>query len=541
MATPKRYRPRSSYYAKSSEGRAKQLDNLKSSKKGRKSNAQKFLDEIGNAEAKTPNMYPNDPTGFITDHFLIGPKKPIVLMDFQKDILRDIFLGKSQKSLALLGMCKKSGKSTFAAAIALWMLCNIPDAELYLIGPDKEQTTLVMFSKMCKSIRHNPILAKILKVKTDTIENKFNNAAFRCLATNTTNAGVEPDAVFIDEMWQLNSMEARRALDELTTIPSKEMITIITSYAGFENQTDSPLYELYSHGKAQAEGREKQDEGFYFTWRTDYKGVPWVSSHYLKTQRARLRANTYSRLHENRWVSASEQFITSDALDRCIDERHERGLEFEGPCVCAIDLGLKRDSSAIVVCGEKDGRLVLVDHAIFQPLPGSTLDIESTVEQTVGVFASRYDISVLLYDPWQCERTGQLLRKQGINAKEFPQTSGNCILMSESLHGLIMSGLIVLYPDVELRRHILSATALESERGVRITKMKSSLRIDACVALAMSAMEGKNRFIFDSVAAGLEFITYDKPKADDPDADDDRFDWKTYADLNIFGDSDRAW
>jgi hypothetical protein len=50
------------------------------------------------------------------------------------------------------------------------------------------------------------------------------------------------------------------------------------------------------------------------------------------------------------------------------------------------------------------------------------------------------------------------------------------------------SGNIVLYPDEYMRTCASHAIALQSSRGWRIAKEKTSFKIDVIVALAMSAL-----------------------------------------------------
>jgi hypothetical protein len=54
------------------------------------------------------------------------------------------------------------------------------------------------------------------------------------------------------------------------------------------------------------------------------------------------------------------------------------------------------------------------------------------------------------------------------------------------LYDLVKGRTLVLYPDPELRQHVLNAIALETPRGFRIAKEKARKKIDGCVALSMA-------------------------------------------------------
>src|SRR5581483_754543 len=45
-----------------------------------------------------------------------------------------------------------------------------------------------------------------------------------------------------------------------------------------------------------------------------------------------------------------------------------------------------------------------------------------------------------------------------------------------------------VYPDAELRQHVLNAVAVETARGWRLAKEKASRKIDAAVALSFACM-----------------------------------------------------
>ena len=107
--TRKSYRPRDSYLSKDPEKRANQLANLKSVNRGRPKGT-------GSAGGKRPDQWGDDVISFAENHFILPEtKKPVVLLEWEKKIFRDLFDAVVLPTLALLGMCKKSGKSTIAA------------------------------------------------------------------------------------------------------------------------------------------------------------------------------------------------------------------------------------------------------------------------------------------------------------------------------------------------------------------------------------------------------------------------------------------
>jgi phage terminase large subunit-like protein len=454
---------------------------------------------------------------FAEQHFFIPEtRKPIVLLDWEKAIFRDIFFAKIKPTLALLGMPKKRGKSTIAAIVALWTLLFKPMAEVYIMGPDVQQGTLVVFDKIRKAVRMHKWLRAICKVRIDRIE--YGDGFIQVLPCNATSAGLNPDLVIFDELWQFTTTEAKRAIDEMTTVPTKEMLTLIVSYAGYEDETDSPLYLLYKAGIDQAEGKEEKDPKFYFIWLTDYEGVPWVTPNYLTLQKKRLRDSSFRRMHRNEWVSSEEQFIDAATIDACINPNHSRGQKYDGPVCIGLDVGPKHDCTAVAVVGKADDEtLCIVDHAVFTPPKGGTLDLEKTFENLLVIYQKEYDIRAVYFDPYQAIRSAQTLRKKGLRMVEYPQTVANLVQIADTLQGLLKTGGLMLYESPELRQHLLNAKVKEHTRGWRIVKSSEAQKIDLTIALAMACQAAQDNFLLRT-QAGL-IIIEDEDDYDTGDAE----------------------
>lgn len=71
---------------------------------------------------------------------------------------------------------------------------------------------------------------------------------------------------------------------------------------------------------------------------------------------------------------------------------------------------------------------------------------------------------------------------------EYPQSIPNLTAMGQNLYELIKAGNLVLYPAPDLRTQAGHAIALQTSRGWRIAKEKTSHKIDAIVALAMACI-----------------------------------------------------
>ena len=471
----------------------------------------------------------------LAEHCFILPetRKPVKLLAWQKHIFQDLFdkPEAERPTLALLGQPKKSGKSTLAAIVGLFYLVNKSMGECYILGPDKDQGSLVIFNKLVTACRMHPTLYKECKITGDCIEHKKTGCTIRVLPCSKTSAGLSPDLLLLDELWQFDTTESKRTIDELTTIPQKHMLTLITTYAGYQDSEDTHLYQWYKQGVDMQEGVIDPDPKFYFLWRTNYDDVPWVTQEYLDSQKQRLRENTYKRFHENQWVSSEEAFISADVVDACTNPDAVRGVceAVEKPSVCiGIDAGLKHDASAVAVVRAIDGQtLGVCDHAVFVPRSGQTLDLEKTVESILRVYQKTYDIRAVYYDPFQFARSAKTLQNEGLPMREYCQTVNNTVAMSETLNGLLNNQTLMLYPDDELRQHLLNCMAKETQRGWRIVKQRQSQKIDLAVALAMACQAAQETYLLRTPCS-LEIIDpYD-------DLDDENDYWQEVCTLSLW-------
>jgi len=160
------------------------------------------------------------------------------------------------------------------------------------------------------------------------------------------------------------------------------------------------------------------------------------------------------------------------------------------PLWIGIDASVKRDSTAIVACALEPGsqRVRLVNHKIFQPSPDDPLNFEATIERTVLQWAAKYRIAGAVYDPYQRLSTSQRLSTAGITMMPYDQTVPALVEASSNLYEILKAGNLRAYPDEDLRKAIGHAVGKETPRGVRITKEKTSHKIDVVIALAMAAL-----------------------------------------------------
>jgi len=274
-------------------------------------------------------------------------------------------------------------------------------------------------------------------------------------------------------------------------VPTRKIsCRLVVSHAGFEDEGEL-LLELYQRGLAQPLiGVDLHaGDGLCMFWSHLPLG-DWQDAKWLALMRRSLRANQYVRMCENRFVTTESSFVDMAWFRRCIDANYAPPAADKNLSVwVGIDASVKRDSTAIVVVTwDRDcNKVRLVFHRIFQPSSKEPLDFEATVERTARELHQRFRVRGTYYDPYQMTSVAQRLQKAGVPMRECKQTPENLTAFGTNLYELIKGGNLIAYPDNAISLAVSHAIAKETPRGWKITKEKSSHKIDVVVALAMAA------------------------------------------------------
>ena len=166
-----------------------------------------------------------------------------------------------------------------------------------------------------------------------------------------------------------------------------------------------------------------------------------------------------------------------------------------------VDASIKHDNAAVVVVYHDDelNKVVLATHRIWKPSAREPLDLDGTIGDYLRDLGRKYSLSTVKYDPFQMHDLSTRLQSEGLPMVEFPQSSPNLTRMGQNLYELIKGGNLQLYPDIDMRLSASHAIAIQSSRGWRIAKEKTSHKIDVIVALAMASLaaivSGQNRYL----------------------------------------------
>ncbi|MGO9682381.1 MAG: terminase TerL endonuclease subunit [Beijerinckiaceae bacterium] len=443
---------------------------------------------------------PIDAIAFI-ESTLVDPETDsfFVLTDAEKGFLRRAFTrtpdGRLKFPELVFSAPKKSGKTAFAAMITIYVVRVLGGrfSEGIVCANDLEQAQGRVFQAIARIVEASPMLADDAIITQAKITFPSSGSTIIAIASDAPGAaGANPSIVTFDELWGYTSERSHRLWDELVPPPTRNPACRLTvTYSGYEGES-TLLEALHKRG---LKGKEVEPDlymgsGMLCFW-THRHTAPWQTPEWRAQMREQLRPNAYLRLIENRWVTTDSTFVEMEWWDRCVDPEATPLLADRQLSVwVGIDASVKRDTTAIFVCAWDHAakKVRLIWHRVFQPTPDDPLDFEATVEATLLDLQQRFRLVEVRYDPYQMQSVAQRLQRAGVPMVEFPQSVPNLTEASTNLYELIKSSNLIAYADAGVRLAVQRSIAIETSRGWRIAKEKTSHKIDVIIALAQAAL-----------------------------------------------------
>jgi phage terminase large subunit-like protein len=392
-------------------------------------------------------------------------------------------------------------KSTDLAAMALAaMLVQAPSsARLYGLAADRDQARLLLDS-VRGFVQRTPELQGRVQPSEWRVYTQ-NGVALEALAADAASSwGLRPYFVVVDEIAQWGSTSGPRTLWESVASaaaknPACRMV-LLTS-AG------DPAH--WSHGVLE---HAKADP----LWCVhELSGpAPWMDVAKLEEQKRRLPESSYLRLFENVWTASEDRLASLDDLRACVV--HDGPLEPQDGVnyVIGVDLGLKRDRTAVAVChserlrGDEDptvGARVVLDR--MQVWKGSRLrpvQLED-VEEWIATASARYNRAAVVLDPWQAAGLAQRLKARGVprtswsgertprgwEVEEFTFSAQSVGRLASTLMLLIRNRALALPDDEELISELANLRLRETAPGVLRIDHDADKHDDRAIALALAA------------------------------------------------------
>lgn len=142
----------------------------------------------------------------IPEGMLVG--KPMILSDFQKRFILDVYDNPHKTSLAILSLARKNGKSALVAALLLAHIIGpmaVPNSQIISGAMSRDQAALI-FSLAYKMLCAQPMFAGRFSVvpSAKRILGVSQNVEYRAISAEATTAhGLSPALAILDEVGQI--------------------------------------------------------------------------------------------------------------------------------------------------------------------------------------------------------------------------------------------------------------------------------------------------------------------------------------------------
>lgn len=480
--------------------------------------------------SRNDNLMSTDlpPDQWIEKHFMVDrPRNPItaevyqpgplIMAEYQKAILREALStnpdGTFKYSTIVWSEPKKSGKTTIAAAVTMYMAAKNRASHIYCLANDGKQSQDRIFRAMDMNLKLHQTkggifenVRSIWSPPSFTLENGTVVEAIPCDAAGE--AGSEPLMTVWSEMWGYRQEAKERLWTEMTIPPTLygHAIRWVESYAGYEDES-TVLWQLYDNGVNHGMRHPAFPDlpvytnGSQFTFWSHEARMPWQTKEYYEDEAKLMLPNEFLRIHKNQWVVATTSLFDSMITwDRCYDPISVPLRDMDDtPVVIALDASVSGDASAIVAVTrhpedswDAPVRRVCVRHvSVYYPQPGMKINYSDTMEPEVKLLCERHNVYKIVYDPYQLHKMCTDLSIDGVGAfEEFDQTRRRS-KADKQLYDMIIMRQLRHNGDPELRKHIQNCAvrAEGANNTLRLTKKAAGRPIDLAVALSMATDE----------------------------------------------------
>ena len=456
--------------------------------------------------------------------------KPFILLPYQQWIIYNIFgfyypnTDKRLINYVYLELARKNGKTAFAAAISLYMLCadgeNGSEVEMVANSAKQAKICFDMSSNFLSSIDKK---GKYFTRYRDKIKFDKTKSFLQILSSDASgNDGYNSYCFVLDEC---HEQKDSRLWDVMCSSQGmrENSLAMITTTAGFN------LYGFcYSYRRTCTEilsGLKKDDSQFVAIYTMDddddwSDSNNWIKSNpslgvtvnesYLQQQIEKAKNNTSLEVgirtkNLNQWISTSDIWISNDLL---MDATEKVNLDDfkESTCYIGVDLASVSDLTAVSVMIPIDGKFyfktkyylpqsALKDNSncelykdwkrkgYLTITDGNVTDYDYLLSDIIKV-SNKLFIDKIAYDAYNATQWAINATAQGLPLEPYSQALWSFNRPTKEFERLIKSGRVVI-DDNPITRWCFSNVVLKYDHNenVKPTKLENQQKIDGTISM----------------------------------------------------------
>jgi phage terminase large subunit-like protein len=428
-----------------------------------------------------------------------GHGQPLHLAPFQKAFLRAALA--NGNDVGILATPRGNGKSSLGGALAVWALFDDDSTgspQVPIIATTIGQAIRSCYGVAVSMIKAEPELLRrsliFTGVSTPRVTVPFNEGEMFPVSNDQDGLqGLDPSLAIVDEI----GFQPVTSWDSLRMGAGKrERSTIVgVGTPGFDHDN-----ALYAVRKAIHEGADlpglvfceyAAPDGCETTDRKAWRiANPAIKAGFLResalatdvgiTPEGHFRLFRLGQHFEgvDSWLGTNGAVLW-DAL------HHPYDFVAGAETWVGVDVGIKRDSTAVVAVQRDDAGMLHATARFWVPSADVPVDVTDVMEH-VRELARAYDVQAVSFDPRLFDVPAKMLADEGLPLVEIPQSIERMTGILGSLLELIKRGELAHDGDELLRRHVLNAVPRYNERGFTLQKSKSRGRIDGAIALGLA-------------------------------------------------------
>lgn len=431
---------------------------------------------------------------FVREYVLVpkgvGAGEPFELRDWQIEIVKGLFPESGRPRTGLVSLPRGNGKTTLAAAIALY--------ELFASGTLSPQVMVVAGTEQVA--RHTlKIAARMIELSPELADRahllqagiKVPHTGGELVTAASTVAalqGYDPSLLLVDELHTVS----RDDWEAATSVAGKRPESLTLAISTPSDSQDSVMFELVQYG------RRQDDPSFYFkefaadTGCDIYDEAQWAKANPalgdfltadgMLSVAKTMREAAFRRYRLGQWVGANDAWLPFGVWDTLAVSRD---LQDGERVVLGFDGSASGDSTALVAV-TFDQHVVPLNIWQDTKEPGWRVPRGEVSDAIAEAFAN-YDVVELAADPWgwrsELEEWGKKFGERrvvefntGYRARMGPAT--------DRMYAAVMENKLTHNGDPVLAEHVRNTVASHTAAGAIVSKDKknSPRKIDATVA-----------------------------------------------------------
>lgn len=433
-----------------------------------------------------------------------GHGYPLRLATFQKEFLEEALA--DSIDVAVLSSPRGNGKSTFGGGLAVWAVFDDDETgspQVPIVATTISQAIRSCYGVAVSMVKADPELLRraliFTGISTPRITVPTNEGELFPIANDPDGLqGLDPSLALIDEIgfqpvesWNsLHLAQGKRSRSLVVGVGTPGLDRENALFAIREAHAEGSIARVAFTEYAAPEGCAVDDRK---AWRIANPAIKagFLRESALETDLALTQEAPFRTFRLGQWVEGIDCWLGEDGRAVWEALTNPWDLEDGAPTWVGVDIGLKHDSTAVVVVQrrpDEEGHPLSRLHATCRLwIPAADRPVDTTdVMRYLRELDERYDLQVVAFDPRFFDVPAKYLQDEGLPMVELPQSTERMTPAVGSLYELILQGGLTHDGDEAFTSQVLGAMARYNDRGFTLSKGKSRGRIDAAVALALA-------------------------------------------------------